>query len=82
MNLRGFSLNDPEVIPKSDQETVVKQSLLGLIWDGKDDTLRTQLKAFEGGMKQELAQFTASHFDLLGLLSSIFIPWKVFCQAL
>ncbi|VDD90549.1 unnamed protein product [Enterobius vermicularis] len=46
-------------IPMSDQETVMEQSLLGLIWNRKDDTLSIQLKAFEGGTKRDLAQFTA-----------------------
>ena len=77
INLRSFSLNDPEImskIPKSDQKIVVEHSLLMLIWNRKNETLCMQLKAFEGSTKRELAKFIASHFDLLGLLSPIFLP--------
>ena len=80
MYLRNFSSNGLEVmskIPKSDQETKVD------LWGSsgkteKNDTLIIQLKAFEGSTKRELANFTASHFDLLSLVSPIFLPWKVF----
>ena len=85
INLRSFALNDPEVtsiIPKSDQDTEVEQSLLGLIWNRENDTSSIQLKAFEGSTKRELAQFIANHFDLLELLFPIFLFWKVFCQEL
>ena len=77
INLRNFSLNDPDVlskISKLDQETVMEQSLLGLIWNRKNDTLTIQLKPFEGSTKRKLAQLIANHFDPLGLLSPIFLP--------
>lgn len=85
MNLRGFSSNDPEVVSrirKSDQGNAIEQSLLGLIWNTKDETLGIYLKAFKGKTKREMVQFIACHFNPLSILTPIFLPWKVLCQEL
>ena len=76
-NLRKFVTNDQKIrndlINNKLLDTSETPSLLGMVWELQDDTLKYKVPDTPQGVvsKRKILKFTASHFDPLGLQSGI-----------
>jgi len=87
MNIREFISNSDVIqkdIPVEDKQVAESVSVLGINWDVRKDFVVMKLQNWFAKCvtKRTVLQFIASHYDPLGFLVPILLPWKIFCQEL
>lgn len=87
MKLRKFASNGNtrvNKIPVEDREVCKELSLLGLFWSVETDAIKISLGESPSQYltKRTIEKFVRKHFDPLGLIAPVLLPWKILIQEL